>query len=300
MKKAIFALFLCACLAISGVASADNDARDYIPAPAGTILSLLYYFHVSGDSMHTNGNETAKINFTENLGMWREVFFFNLGPFIADAQLVVPFGNASLDIPGAGVYGMSSSGISDPMILGTIWFVNRPQSKTWLGFSPYFFLPVGNYSDSQTVNMGSNRWAFREELVFTQGFEVIPNHNAYFEVTVGGDFFTDNTDYIGGTKLGQDPIFNLESHLSYDLTKDWWISADFYSHWGGRQSVDSYDVENSKVNSQTVGGTLAYNLSPSWQILFQYKGDVAVQNGIPAQTFQTRLCYITDFGKLFK
>lgn len=297
MKKGILAVMLCACLCVSAVAHADNDARDYIPAPAGTLLSIMYWYHITGDSVNVNGRQASTIDFTQNLGLWREVYFFNVGEFIADVQIVVPFGDASL-----GGTGISSSGIGDPMILGTFWFVNRPESKTWLGFSPYFFLPVGRYNNEQSLNLGGNRWAFRDELVFTQGFEVIPNHNAYFEVTLGGDFFLKNDDFFNGTSSGhgltQDPILNVESHLSYDLTKDWWISADFYSHFGGKQSVDGINLDNSSVNSQTIGGSLAYNVTPNWQVLMQYRGDVNVENGIPAQTFQLRLVYVTDLGKL--
>ena len=81
--------------------------------------------------------------------------------------------------------------------------------------------------------MGANRWGFREEINFTKGFDVIPNHPIYFEVTAGTDFFTTNDDYMGGQDLAQDPIYNLESHLSYDLTKALAISFDYYGHWGG-------------------------------------------------------------------
>ena len=37
---------------------------------------------------------------------------------------------------------------------------------------------------------------------------------------------------MGGQDLAQDPIYNLESHLSY-LTKALAISFDYYGHWGG-------------------------------------------------------------------
>lgn len=297
MKRAIFGLILCAWLFIPGMASAETNAREYIAPPPGTLLSMLYYQHISGESLYADGNKVAHADLDANVGLFREVYYFNLGPFLGAAHLIIPFGDQSLDIPSANDIHLSASGVGDPILLGSFFFINRPSTKTYLAFSPYFFFPVGNYSNDGALTMGENRWRFREEVNFTQGFEVIPNHNAYFEVLLGGDFLTDNDDYgPNSATMSQDPIFNLESHLSYDLTKDWWIAADFYGHWGGEKTVDHVSFDS--INTQTVGGTLAYNLTPGWQVLFQYKGDVAVENGIPAQTFLVRLLYATDIGKL--
>ena len=58
-------------------------------------------------------------------------------------------------------------------------------------------------------------------------------------------------------------------------------------------------LDDSEVNSQTLGGTLAYNFAPGWQILLQYREDVKNENGIDAEVIQARLFYATDFGKLF-
>lgn len=299
MNKRFLALIVCALLLVPAVASADNDARDYIAAPPGTILSMLYYFHVTADSLNADGDKIADVDFTQNLGLWREVYYFQAGPLLIAPQLIVPFGNASLDIPALNS-NASSSGIGDIILLGTVFLVNKPSQKMYLGFTPYFFFPTGAYNDEQTVNLGSNRFTFREELNFTKGWNLFTDHNLYAEVTLGGDFYTTNTDYLDGHHLTTAPLFNLEGHLSYDLTANWWISADFYGHWGGGQSIDGASVDDSTVNSQTIGGTLAYNLTPGWQVLFQYKGDVGNQNSLPTQAFQVRLLYATDFGKFIK
>lgn len=295
MKHGILAL-VCSILLIPAVVSADNLMRDYIAAPPGTLLSLLYYNHVSGDTLNVNGDKAADIDFAEELFLLREVYYFNMGSMLANAQVIVPFGNASLDVAGPG---QNSSGIGDIILLGTIWLVNSPQSKTYLAFSPYFFLPTGEYDSDQGLNLGGNRWAFREEVNFTQGFDLIPNHLLYFEVTTGFDFYTTNDDYLGGQDLAQDPLFNLESHLSIDLAKNWAVSFDYYGHWGGSTELDDVEVANSEINSQTIGGTLTYSFAPGWQLLLQYKEDVKNDNGIEAEVVQARIFYATDFGNLF-
>jgi len=284
-------LAICACMLVPVAASAENLARDYLPAPPGTVASMLYWNHVSSNSLYADGEKTAGADYSGNIGLWREVYYWQLGPFQGAVDFIVPFGNQSLSNPDD-----SASGVGDPILLGTIWFLNKTSTKSYIGFTPYFFLPFGQYNRSG-LSMGDNRWAFREELNYTQGFEVIPNHNAYFEITVSGDFFTDNNDYgATGTTQSKDPLFNLESHLSYDLTKDWWISADFYGRWGGAISYDQL-TGISRTNTQAIGGTLAYNIIPGWQILMQYRGDVAVDNGYQTQTFLARLLYATNFDQ---
>lgn len=292
MKKCFLSL-VCACLLLPSIAHADNNMRDYLPAPAGTLLNLVYYFHISGDTANVDGHKAADVDFDEDLFLLREVYYFNLGPFLANAQIIVPFGHASLEVGGDD---QSSSGLGDIMLLSTLWLVNQPENDLYLAFSPYLFLPTGEYDNDQTLNMGANRWAFRGEFNLTKGFEVVPDHKLYFEVTTGLDVFSRNDDFLDGHDMDQDPLFNLESHLSYDLTKTVAASLDYYGHWGGSVDVDGDDVEDSETNSQTLGGTLTWGFAPGWQALAQYRHDVYNENGIEAQTIQARIFYAFDLG----
>ena len=215
-------------------------------------------------------------------------------------NLLTPHYRVKLAASGALALEIAQAETPDLILLGTLWFVNNPESKTYFAFSPYFFLPTGDYSSDQTLNLGGNRWAFREELNFTKGFAVSPDHNLYIECTTGFDFFTTNDDFNGNHSLKQDPVFNLESHISYDVIKDVALSFDYYGHWGGDKQVDDVDQPNSGANSQTIGGTIAYNFAPGWQFLLQYKQDVANENGIEAEVIQARIFYAFDLGKMFR
>lgn len=292
MRRCFLSL-VCACLLVPTVALADNNMRDYVPAPAGTLLNLGYYFHISGDQANANGHKAADVDFDEDLALLREVYYFNLGRYLAAAQIIVPFGRVSLD---AGGTEQDSSGLGDIMLFGTVWLVNQPENKLYLAFSPYFFLPTGAYDDSQSVNMGANRWAFRGEVNLTKGFEIVPEHNLYLEVTTGFDAFSTNKDYLGDHDMDQDAIYNLESHISYDLTKTVAASVDYYGHWGGAVAVDNANVEDSDINTQTLGGTLTWGFAPGWQGLLQYRHDVHTRTGVEAQVIQARIFYAFDLG----
>ena len=100
--------------------------------------TLLYYYHITGNTLYVAGEKAGEVDFAEELSLWREVYYFNVGSLLANAQVIVPFGHASLEVAGAD---QSSSGIGDIILLGTVWFVNRPATKTYLAFSPYFSCP---------------------------------------------------------------------------------------------------------------------------------------------------------------
>lgn len=298
MKRISMVVFLCLTLITPCAVWADNLARDYIPAPPDTLAIFVYYQHLSGDSIYANGSKALKdVDLNGNIGLFRPVYFTQIGPFVIDPQCIIPFGSLSLDLNNG--LSSNSSGFGDPILLATIWFLNDPKSKTWLGFTPFFYFPVGSYDNSKLVNLGSNRWRFREELGFVKGWEVLPEHNLYFELQVAGDFFTSNNDYgaIGAT-LSESPGLTVETHLSYDLTKLFWLSADYYYHYNGKQVVNDFTVADSGGPSSTVGLTLGYNIAPSYQLVFQYKADAYVENGPKTQSAMLRFLYVTDLGSV--
>jgi hypothetical protein len=302
-------------------ALADNNARDYIPAPAGVLAVLTYYQHVSANNFYLRGSKAStNIGLTENIGILRPIYFvdipmpWGLSPMRAAPQILIPFGEASLNgnvnpapIGGTPGTGTESSGFGTPILLSQFWFLHDDQTKTYLAFSPFFFFKSGAYNNWKQVvpggiNIGNHRWAFRQEFNATKGFEVIPGHFGYFEVTLGVDEFTDNDDYgAASAKLSQRPTFNVESHLSYDITKTVFASVDFYGHYGGNYwaSKNGILLENvGAVGQSALGMSLAYSFAPGFQLMLQYRGDVAVANGPAANIFLARFLWATDLNSL--
>lgn len=315
MKRflSIIALSMCMALLITGSAMllpgramADNNARDYIPAPAGTLAILSYYEHVSAQQLNLRGKKaTSDLGFTGNIGILRPIYFCDIptpwGPLRAAPQVLIPFGETSLN--GA----FSASGLAAPILASQFWFIHNDTTKSYLAFTPFVFFNVGQYNAFKQVlpgaiNLGTNRWQFRQELNFTQGFEVIPGHNAYIEVTLGVDEFTDNTDFgVGRQTLTQQPLFNVESHLSYDLTKAVFAAVDFYGHYGGTWQAHGAGFPSTRVGAlgeSAIGGTLAYSFAPGFQLMAQYRGDVAVANGPMVNIFLFRFLWATDLNSL--
>lgn len=268
-------------------AYADNDPRDYVPLPAGTTLIASYFSHISATNAYSKGNKVASnMNLSANIGMIRPVYYMKLGPFTIDPQAIIPFGVQTLQTNTAAGGEISSSGLADPIVTATIWFINDPASKTYLGFTPWFFLPLGEYDKNKAVNLGGNRFMFREEVGFVKG---VADFN--IDLTASVDFFTDN-DKVGPTdaKMSQDPIFNFETHLSYDINKNFFTSVDYFYHNGGKTTVAGVKNDDA-IDTHAAGVTLGFMLSPSYQLLFKYKQDLAVENGLKTSTIGTRLAY---------
>ncbi|MGE4558791.1 MAG: transporter [Desulfobulbus sp.] len=296
MKKGVLAL-ICTCLLVPSVGFAAN-MRDYIPAPPDTLLSMLYYHNISADDYYVNGSKAADIDLSQNLFFLREVYYTKIGSIVADPQFILPFGDVSLDSDSLGL-NEDSKGLGDLILLCTFWVVNNPESKTYVGITPYFYLPTGEYDENQTANMGANRFAFQGEVGFVQGWEVQPGHNLYLEIAPSIFVYGDNDDYLGDNELSQDPVFALESHLSYDLTQNLAVGLSYFGQWGGKSEVNDVKDDGTEINTQTIGATMAYNFAPGWQFLLQYKKDVKVDYGPEAQVVQGRLFYAVDFNSLF-
>ena len=281
MKRLVRIFAVCVCVALlllgtglllPGGALADNNARDYIPAPAGILAVLVYYENVSADNLYVHGSTgphfggTNNLGLTENIGILRVIYFCDIptpfGPMRASPQFLVPFGNASLNVGGSPETGNTgsalvnegSTGFGAPFILSQFWLLRCDKTKSYVAVTPFVFFPTGQYNDYKAANIGAANWQFREELNGTQGFEVIPGHFGYFEVTLGSSQFTNNNDFGEYSQtMVQRPTFTVESHLSYDLTKTVFASADFYGHYAGNYRVDPLYADNTFIQTQKVG-----------------------------------------------
>ncbi|MGC2692396.1 MAG: transporter, partial [Desulfobaccales bacterium] len=263
------------------------------------------------------------LGLSANEGILRPIYFFDiplpfdLGPMRANIQALFPFGGLNLnegsvstthpEFNGTPVASESSSGFGAPFLVSQLWLLHNETTKSYIGIAPFVFFPTGAYQDWKAVNIGTNNWQFREELNGTQGFQVIPGHYAYFEVTLGSSQFTDNND---ATEYHQNlyhaPTFTAESHLSYDLTKTVFVSADYYGHFAGNTRVDPIYADGTYFATQktgatgesSVGASLAWSFAPGFQIMAQYRADVAVANGPAENIFLLRFLWATDVNSL--
>jgi hypothetical protein len=293
MKKALVLLALLPVLLIGqiGIPSPASayDARDYIAAPPGTNLVLWYYQHTTGQNFYANGEKVSKDNsLRQDVGIFRYVHFMDFFGITIDPQILVPFGSASAKFAeNSGGPEFSTSGLADVIFACTFWLVNKPQDKMWFGFTQYIYAPTGEYSNNKPLNLGNNRWMFKEEIGFNKGF----GNGWYIDVGGSIEIPTDNTDYTtSGLTLKQDPSYTAEVHLSKDINKNLYLAGEYFYKYTGETEVNGLK-QNDQGSSHAAQLTAGYNFTPQYQLLVQYRNDFKVENGFTSQTYGFRFLY---------
>lgn len=296
MKKLILFTLLAAVLARPDISPAAN-ARDYIPLPSGTFLFCTYFKHMSANTLFSNGKKVSNdFNLNANIGIFRPVYYTTIGSALygdggltVDPQALILFGEQHLDGAAIGDANLSDSGFADSTVLATFWFVNAPKDKFWVGFSPYITMPIGHYNKNRTFNMGNNRWAFKPELGIVKGF----GDRFYADFIVNGEFYTDNDDYYTGSdhvKKSQDPVLGIETHLSYDITKQWYISIDYFYNYGGETKIAGVR-QNDEMSNHGLGASLFWMVGTNNQLMIEYRNDFSVKSGAGTDLFGARWAY---------
>jgi hypothetical protein len=129
-------------------------------------------------------------------------------------------------------------------------FVRAPQ-KTILGASLSILMPTGQYDGTKLVNIGTNRWAFKPELGFSQ-----PVGRWRFDLYAGVWFFTPNDDFFGGNRRTQDPMFTLQGHVIYTFPPGLWLALDGTWYSGGQTTVDGV-LNLDRQDNARIGATIA-------------------------------------------
>jgi hypothetical protein len=211
---------------------------------------------------------------------------FTLFDRSAMAAVILPMGRISGDLStGTGnPVRESASGFGDPMLEFNLNLIGPPAQKTIpdaLRHEPGFSvdmlvdlaLPIGEYDNSQPLNLGQNRWYGRLGApVIWQIGAWVPGRRTTLELLPAVWLFGDNSDYVGQT-LKTDPMFQLDVHLTRDLTEHLWASLDGVWYSGGQATVNG--VQGESLNNVGVGLTLGYTLNENLNLTFGYKSTVS-------------------------
>ncbi len=131
----------------------------------------------------------------------------------------------------------SASGFADPSIQFDMNLFGTPKLKSTvdlLNYEPTWTLdtavmlafPIGEYDDDKLVNMGLNRWYGRFALPFKYHFGVFaPGYMSSLELIPSVWLFAENDDFVG-QKLENDPLWQIEAHLTHDFTPSFFASLD--------------------------------------------------------------------------
>ncbi len=265
------------------------DPKDYIPAPPGTNVAVCYYDYLSGTDAYQNGHKVSdSADFNGNVSILRYCHWNRFKGISFAFSALLPVGKLALDNAGPDGQEISTFEVSDPVIVFVVWpFVNS-RTKTWLGFGQYITAPMGQYSRNKPpgLQLAQNQWAFKEELAFIQ--IVGP-----FEWDLSGfvQFYTNNTDYTtSNLTLKKDPLYNIETHLIWDISKSFSMSADYFYQNGGETSV-SGTRNIDKLDDHTAGVSVCWQITPTTSFMLKFRDTFKTENGITVKDIGTRICY---------
>jgi hypothetical protein len=139
--------------------------------------------------------------------------------------------------------------------------------KTLIGSSLTVRAPTGQYDPTRLINIGTNRWSIKPEIGVVQvmGKWAV---DAY----VGVWFFTENSDFIGGTTREQDPIYSGQVHVRYLFKRGLWAALDTNFWYGGKATINGVEGDDLQRNSRV-------GLTVSWQVKRSHTLRVAVSRG---------------------
>lgn len=279
------ALALSAALVSSTAFAVSVDAGDYTALPPGANLFLLYGQFTTLDGLYSNGNKVpinAKVD--EQVGILRGVHFMDIGGYTVDPQFLLPFGHAAGkdDLSGLG----SASGTADLILAATVWLVNKPQSGTYFGITPFLFVPTGTYDHNKPLNLGENRWKYALQGGYITKLADKLDLDLIGDVTLYGN----NTNY-GPTSatLKQNPEFQFQSFLRYQVTPTWDLRVGASYVGGGETKINGVNQHDAPNKWSAQLGTAVF-VSKSMQLLATYGQDTSVENGLKVgNTLELRL-----------
>ena len=189
--------------------------------------------------------------------------------------VIMPMGRISGEVLVAGqTIKQSAHGFGDPMIEFDLNLIGPKAQKSIpdaLRYEPGFSVdlladlavPIGEYNNDQPLNLGQNRWYGRigAPIVWQLGAWV-PGRRTTLEFLPAVWLFGTNDDYTG-SKLENDPTFQLDAHLTRDFTGHLWGAFDTAWYTGGKATVGGVEAEEGR-NTVGLGFTRGCTINTTW------------------------------------
>jgi len=286
-------------------AHAQLPARFYLKSLSGGSAVPLIVESISGNTnpFDPAHNVTAGANFDATMALAGYALTFPLFDRAAMAALILPMGRISGDVTvGTTTIKQTARGFGDPMLEFDINLIGPPAQKNIpdvIRYEPGFSLdllvdlalPIGEYDSDQSLNIGQNRWYGRVGMpVIWQLGQWVPGRRTTLEILPSVWFYGDNTDFSGKT-LETDPSFQLDAHLTRDLTEHFWGSLDGVYYKGGKSSIDG--VSGESLSNLGVGLTLGYQINDNLNLTLGYKSTVndSAADDLKMDVFMVSLVY---------
>ncbi len=272
-------------------ASAQVPARFYWKTLSGANAVPLIFNSLSGNTNPFDPSHlvTPGANVDATLALAGYARTFSLGGRAGLVAVIQPMGRISGEVTtGGATVSQSARGFGDPTLELDVNLIGRPAQKNLvdaLRYEPGFSLdvladlavPIGEYDNTRSLNIGQNRWYGRVAApVVWQLGPWVPGRRTTVELLPAVWFFGTNDDFVGQT-LSTDPMFQVDAHVTRDLTERVWASLDGSWYTGGKATING--VPGEKLDNLGVGVTLGYQINDNLGLTAGYKS--TINDGAP-------------------
>ena len=284
--RLVVVMILVMCVFCPPQALAQVPARFYWKTLSGANAFPLIFESLNGNTnpFDPAHRVNAGADFDATMAIAGYARTFSLFDRASMAAILLPMGRISGDVTVAGrSYNESANGFGDPMLEFNVNIFGPPAQKNIpdvLRYEPGFSvdlladlaLPIGEYDSDQPLNIGQNRWYGRLGMpIIWQLGPWVPGKRTTLEFLPAVWFFGKNDDYVGHT-LKTDPLFQLDAHLTRDITEHLWGALDGAWYYGGKSSIN--DDSGEKLNNIGLGLTLGYQINDNLNLTFSYKSTI--------------------------
>lgn len=270
-----------------------DGPRAYLPPPVDVNVIAMYGMQVSGNSVVATGLVSPQIDLELETLVTQFTRTFNLADRYAAVTVVQPHHGdlqSTIRLPNAPALNSrtSASGLGDTQLLMTMGLHNLPPltRQTYAEYKPglavggllRLTIPTGEYSSSEQVNLGANRYALQigAPITYAVGDSLLDPNLTTFDLVPSVTFFDDNDKPFGAGTLEQSALLKLEAHVTRNFNPALWASVDALYSYGGETRIDGVDQSNEQ-SSLGLGLTLGLQLSKSLGVKVTY-GNVVYRN----------------------
>ncbi|MEN8108271.1 MAG: transporter [Pseudomonadota bacterium] len=246
-----------ALLSFTGLGFAqDIEPRRWTPLPIGMNILGVGAVHTDGDIALDPVLELEDVTVEVETIALTFLHSFELLGKSARFDVRLPYKDARWEGLLAGEPASTErKGMGDPRLRLSVNFLGAPALKgrkfqayrashpinTVVGAALSITLPLGEYKQDKLLNLGENRFVFRPQL----GFVHTRGHWSY-ELTGSVFLYTDNDDFLASNKREQDPLYAVQTHLTYIPSQRWWASIGAGYDLGGESRINGVKQDDQR------------------------------------------------------
>src|SRR5262249_7845974 len=170
-------------------------------------------------------------------------------PLVLEADVPVAT-LTDVNIPGTN--NLVAGGFTDPVLHFTYFFTSDAQTQRWLGFTNYFYLPLGRYDNHDIISVGTaDQFTDVLQIGYTEGLGKFSPalKGFFFDLIANASIHTDGKNPINFVNPASAPLpgvltydsltqgtsYDVKAFLRYEPKTFLWVAVGIDKSWGGEQ-----------------------------------------------------------------